>query len=69
MKGIIDRFENEFAVIEIEVGKTGLISKQLVPDAQEGDIINIQIEKKQTMERRKQMEKLAAKVFEDENEI
>ncbi len=44
MKGIVDRFEGEFVVIEID-GVITNISKELVAeDVEEGDVVNINVE-------------------------
>ena len=48
MKVIVDRFEGDYAVVEIAIGKCVNIPRVLVPDAKEGDIIKIEIEKKET---------------------
>ncbi|NFO18109.1 DUF3006 domain-containing protein [Clostridium botulinum] len=43
MKGIIDRFEGNFAVIELENKKMINIDKDITPKkAKEGDVINIE---------------------------
>lgn len=44
MIGIIDRFEGNTAVIEIENGKTYNMDKELLPDAKEGSKITITVE-------------------------
>ena len=44
MKAVIDRFEGEFAVIELDNGKTVDLPSVLVPDAREGDIVVITTE-------------------------
>lgn len=41
MKAVIDRFEGEMAVIEIEKGKFEKIPKILLSDAKEGDYIEV----------------------------
>ena len=46
MEVIVDRFEGDYAVVEIAIGKCVNIPRVLVPDAKEGDIIKIEIEKK-----------------------
>ncbi len=69
MKGIIDRFENNYAVVEIEIGKTVLIPREIVKEAEEQDIIEITIKKQETKKRKEAMKKLMDQVFEDENEI
>ena len=65
MKVIIDRFEGEYAVVELEVGKCVNIPKVLIPNSKEGDIIRIEIEKKETEERKKHIQELMNNVFED----
>jgi len=45
MKLIIDRFEGEFAVVELESGKTVNCPKAILPDnAKEGSILNITVD-------------------------
>ena len=65
MKVIIDRFEGEYAIVELEVGKCVNIPKVLIPNSKEGDIIRIEIEKKETEERKKHIQELMNNVFED----
>lgn len=65
MKVIIDRFEGDYAVVEIEIGKCVNIPKILIPNAKEGDIIKIEIDKKETLERKKHIQELMNNVFED----
>ena len=45
MEIIIDRFEGEYAVVEITKGKMVNMPKVLVPDAKEGDVIKIIVDK------------------------
>lgn len=64
---IIDRFEGEYALIEIN-RKIFHIPKTLLPkDAREGDVIvlNITVDKKATEKKKKSMGKLADSIFED----
>ncbi|MCR1974763.1 DUF3006 domain-containing protein [Clostridium sporogenes] len=43
MKGIIDRFEENFAIVELEDKRIINIDKNIIPKkAKEGDVINIQ---------------------------
>lgn len=65
MKVIIDRFEGDYAVVELEVGKCVNIPKILIPDAKEGDVIKIIIDRETTEERKKQIQELVNNVFED----
>ena len=44
MKVIIDRFEGEYAVVEIDVGKCVDVPKVLFPNAKEGDVVEIKID-------------------------
>ena len=64
MEVIVDRFEGDYAVVEIAIGKCVNIPIVLVPDAKEGDIIKIEIEKKETEERKKYIKDLMNNVFE-----
>ena len=65
MKVIIDRFEGNYAVVEIDVGKFVNIPKVLLPNAKEGDVIKIEKDKKETKNRKKNIQKLMNDVFED----
>lgn len=64
MKVIVDRIEGDYAVVEIAIGKCVNIPRVLVPDAKEGDIIKIEIEKKETEKRKKYIKDLMNNVFE-----
>lgn len=64
MEVIVDRFEGDYAVVEIAIGKCVNIPRVLVPDAKEGDIIKIEIEKEETEERKKCIKDLMNNVFE-----
>lgn len=65
MKVIIDRFEGDYAVVELDVGKCVNIPKILIPDAKEGDVIKIIIDRETTEERKKQIQELVNNVFND----
>ena len=65
MKVIIDRFEGEYAVVEIETGKCINIPKILVPNSKEGDVVNIGIDEKESEDRKKYIQDLMNNVFED----
>ncbi|WP_400243651.1 DUF3006 domain-containing protein [Niallia sp. JL1B1071] len=70
MKGIIDRFEGDFAVIEIN-GKTQDFPKRILPKkAAVGDVVeitgnNVKILKTETDKLRKEIEDLMNDVWED----
>lgn len=71
MKAIIDRFEGNIAVLELENGTMKDIPKNKLPvDSKEGDCLifmnnNIVIDEKETTERRKNIKKLMNELFED----
>ncbi|MFZ5969236.1 MAG: DUF3006 domain-containing protein [Bacillota bacterium] len=66
MKGIIDRFEEDFAYIEIH-DKTMLpIARGLLPkEAKEGDVLVITIDQKESDKLKKKIEGLMDEVWED----
>ncbi|MEO2222716.1 DUF3006 domain-containing protein [Priestia megaterium] len=70
IKGIIDRFEEGFAVVEIE-GKTKDYPKAIFPkDAQVGDIVyitdnRVEVDRQETQKRAKEIEDLMNELWED----
>ncbi|MBZ9689738.1 DUF3006 domain-containing protein [Clostridium estertheticum] len=69
MKGIIDRFEGDYAVVELEDRKMININKIKLPiGAQEGMVIHIAdsitIDKDDTLKRKKEIEKLTEDLWE-----
>jgi len=65
MKVIIDRFEGDFAVVEIDLDAFVELPRILIPDATEGDVVEIIVRKDQTNERRETIENLMNQVFID----
>jgi hypothetical protein len=65
MKVIIDRFEGEYAVVELPDRSMATISKVLLPQAMEGDVVDILIDKSATAGRKKRLEDLARDLWED----
>ncbi len=65
MTGIIDRFEGEYAVLEIEGGRHIDLPRALVPDAREGDVIRITVDREETEKRRTHVRELMDQLFED----
>ncbi len=63
MKVIIDRFEGDFAVVEIEKGNFAHISKSLLPGADEGDVISVEIDKIETDNRKSRIQNLMGDLF------
>lgn len=71
MEAILDRFEGQYAILEIG-DKIEKIARQLVPEqAREGDILVYHnnerwvIDTKATLERKEQITKLAEQLWED----
>jgi len=63
MKVIIDRIEGEFAVVETEDKEILNLPKKLVPDACEGDVVTITIDKAETEKRKKNIKNLMNDLF------
>lgn len=69
MQGIIDRFEEGFAVVEMENGKMVNIDNSKIPkEAIEGDVIiidndNIYINHEKTKKRKQKIDKLMEDLF------
>lgn len=59
MRAIIDRFEDGFAVLELEGGKMVNVPIEIIPKgAKEGDVVLIEIDKTKTTERQKRIKEL-----------
>ncbi|GAA0726491.1 DUF3006 domain-containing protein [Clostridium malenominatum] len=68
MKGVIDRIEDKYVVIELEEGAMVNIPFQLIPkDAREGDvlIIDISIDRDETENRKKTIEELTRDLWDE----
>ena len=63
MKVIIDRIEKGFFVIELPNGSIGKMSLNILPEAKEGDVINIKQLKKSTSDKKASIKKLMNDVF------
>lgn len=63
MKFIIDRFEEDFAVCELENGKILNLPKELFPAAEEGDVINISVDAAETEKRKENADKRLHSLF------
>jgi hypothetical protein len=59
---IIDRFEGDYALVEMEDGLVAPMSAQLLPGAREGDVVEIRIDREETARRRQQIEELRLKL-------
>lgn len=65
MKVIIDRFEGNYAIVELPDRSTANIPKQLVPEgAKEGDVLSIEIDKDETAKRKERIQKLMDELWE-----
>ena len=65
MQVIIDRFEGEFAVVETEQGGFADLPRVLVPEAKEGDVVNITVDPVATAKRKQAVEELMKDLFSD----
>lgn len=65
MKVIIDRFEGEYAVVELPDMSFLNVPKKLFPDAKESDVIDISVDKGKTEQRREKIKGLMAELFND----
>lgn len=66
MKGIIDRIEGEYAVLEWEDGQMVNLPRLLVPTAKEGDVVDISIDQEETKARKKRVQKLMDNLFQED---
>lgn len=67
-KYILDRFEEDFAVLEREDGSTQAVKKSLLENAKEGDVLILSdgkyvVDAEETAQRRIRIEEKAKKVF------
>ena len=70
MKGIIDRFEGQYAVVELEDGQMINIDKAQLPvEAKEGMVIliseNVTIDTEETKKRKEEIEELTKDLWEE----
>ena len=63
MEVIVDRIEGDYLVLELENKKHINVLKELVPNATEGDIIDININYQKRVEREDKIEKLKNNLF------
>jgi hypothetical protein len=66
MNYTIDRFEGDFAIVELPDGKFVNIPKSAIPkEAKEGDVIQVVIDNNETDKRRSSIEEKMDKLFVD----
>ena len=63
MELVIDRFEGDYAILELSLGRFVEIPRELVPDAKEGDIVKIIVDKDSTKRRKKEISDLVDNLF------
>ncbi len=63
MQVIVDRIEKEKIVVEIAEGQIAYIDQKLLPDVQEGDVIDLTINKEATKKRKNKIDKLVDELF------
>ena len=65
MEVIIDRFEGEYAIVEIDKDKFESLPKVLVPGAKEGDVVKILVDHDTTKKRKEHISGLMDNLFLD----
>lgn len=65
MRVIIDRLEENFAVVETETGVMVDLPRILVPEAKEGDVVNITVDASATGKRKQAIDELMNDLFAD----
>lgn len=65
MQVVIDRFEENMAVVELADGSMAHLPRVLVPAAREGDIVNIEIDADAREKRESAVEELMNELFSD----
>lgn len=65
MKVIVDRFEGDYAIVELDIGKVINVPKILFPNAKEGDVFKIEIDKEETNNRKNKIQGLINELFID----
>ena len=65
MRVIIDRLEENFAVVETETGVMVDLPRILVPEAKEGDVVNITVDASATDKRKQAIAELMKDLFAD----
>lgn len=63
MEIIVDRIEGDYVIGEMPNGEIVNLSKKIVPEVQEGDVIIIKIDHQKTKKRKENIEKLINDVF------
>lgn len=65
LKIVIDRFEGNYAVVELEDRTIIDMPKELIPEgAKEGDVLTIEIDTEETYKRKEKVKKILDDLFE-----
>jgi len=67
MRVIIDRFEEEYAVVELEDGSMAYLPAKLLPGAREGDVVEIKVDQAETARRKRLIQELRKKAVQGED--
>lgn len=65
MQITVDHIEDDYLVVELEDLSTIDIPRALIPDAKEGDVVDIIINEEATKERKQEVSKLMDELFID----
>lgn len=63
MKVIIERFEGEFAIVELDNNKIINVPKELFKNAKEGDVFKIEFDSNETDNRKNKIENIMNNLF------
>ena len=63
MKIVVDRFEGDFGIVELEDMTFVEIPKILLQNAKEGDVVSIDIDYEETEKRKKEIDSLIDDLF------
>lgn len=65
MEAVVDRIEKDMLILVLSDGATIEFSKKLMPEAKEGDVISLSINKEKTENRRKETEERINRLWKD----
>ena len=65
MQGIVDRIEGEWIVLELESGETVHLSRKILPEAAEGDVVVCAVDREKTAQRREKLRELRRRLWEE----
>ena len=66
MEYVVDRIENDMVLLEMPDGDCVDVPRKLLPDAKEGDIVNITVDSQKTEKRKEELEKRANRLWKDQ---